>query len=163
MLDDGGHAVWVDAWLDRSASGLPPEALLRLFEAALDAVWVRTKTTLGEVTLTAIAARVLHNASERFSLLWSIKVEPKVGIQCHELSERLGSLQPTELREAIRFVLVELLSVLGNLTAEILTPAIRAELANVRLSDAISVARKPALQSTDLVQAEGREKQSWQK
>ena len=52
MLDEGQHARCVDAWLEGSATGLGPEALLRLFEAALDAVWIRTNTTLGEVTLT---------------------------------------------------------------------------------------------------------------
>ena len=118
---------------------LPRRFFFSLFEAALDAVWIRTKTTLGEVTLTAIAERVLHNASERFSLLWSLKLEPASGIQCRELRERIGSVEPSELREAIRFVLVELLTVLGNLTAEILTPALHAEISSVALPDAIRV------------------------
>ena len=163
MIDDGRHADSVDAWLERSATGLAPEVLLRLFEAALDGVWLRTKTTLGEVTLTAIAERVLHNASERFSLLWSLKIEPAGGIQCRELSERIGSVEPSELRESIRFVLVELLTVLGNLTAEILTPALHAEIAKVALPDASRVAKRPTRQPADPVSAEGQEKKSWRK
>ncbi len=46
-----------------------------------------------------------------------------------------------QLRAAVRFVLVEFLSVLGVLTAEILTPALHAELA--RLAD------KPARAAAD--------------
>lgn len=163
MLDEGQHALCVDAWLERSAAGLAPDALLRLFEAALDAVWIRTKTTLGEVTLTAIAERVLHNASERFSLLWSLKIEPTRGIQCRELSDRIGSVEPAELREAIRSVLVELLTVLGNLTAEILTPALHAEISKVTLPDAIRGGTRPVRQSDEPVNAESEEKKSWRK
>lgn len=160
MVDDGRHAGCVDAWLERSATGLAPEALLRLFEAALAAVWIRTETTLGEITLTAIAERVLHTASERFSLLGSLKVDPTGGIQCRELSARIGSVEPSELREAIRFVLVELLTVLGNLTAEILTPALHAEMAGVALSDALRVGQSPPRQSPDPVSPGGEEKSS---
>lgn len=119
------------------------EALLRLFEAALGAAWTRTRTTLGEVTLTAIAERVLHNASEKYPLLWSLKVDPNAGIQSRELRERIGSVQPSELKEAIRFVLIELLMVLGRLTAEILTPELHLELYAVVLPDTIRVGKAP--------------------
>ena len=127
------HGACVDAWLERSAKNLPPELLLRVFEAALGALWGRTQSTLGEVTLTAIAERVLSRASEKFPLLSALKVEPPEGIQCRELRKGIGVIQPTVLLEAIRFVLVEFLTVLGNLTAEILTPELHAELSNVSL------------------------------
>ena len=149
MVDGGKHAACIDAWLQRSPPGLAPEALLRLFEVALGALWLRTKTTLGEVTLTAIAERVLHNASEKFSLLLSLKVEPSGGIQCRELRERIGSVQPQELQQAIRFVLVELLTVLGTLTAEILTPALHAEIFRVVPQDAPRAASEPPHRSID--------------
>jgi hypothetical protein len=141
VIDGDEHAACVNAWLDRSAPGLSSEALLRLFEAALGALWMRTKRTLGEVTLTVIAERVLHNASERFSLLWSLKVDPNTGIQCRELREWIGSVPPAELTEAIRFTLGEFLRVLGHLTAEILTPELHLELYNVVLSPALRVGR----------------------
>jgi hypothetical protein len=135
VLDTGQHAACVDAWLKRSAKDLSSEVLLQLFEAALSALWARTKTTLGEVTLTAIAERVVHNASEKFPLFTSLKVEPTAGIQFRELRERSTSVHGSELREGTRFVLVEFLTVLGNLTAEILTPELHAELSNVALRD----------------------------
>lgn len=163
MVDEGQHAACVDEWLGRTAKGLSSEALLRLFEAAIGAVWTRTKTTLGEVTLTAIAERVLHNASEKFSLLWSLKVEPTGGIQCRELRDRIGSVQLSELREALRFVLVELLTVIGNLTAEILTPELHLEIYGIVLPEAIQVGKSASGQSTGSVSESGEGKKSWRK
>jgi hypothetical protein len=141
VVDEGQHAACVDAWLDRSAKDLSSEALLRLFEAALGALWVRTKITLGEVTLTAIAERVVHNTSEKFPLFSSLEVESVGGIQIRTLRARISSGSASELLEGIRFVLVEFLTVLGNLTAEILTPELHSELSNVALPHAVSDAK----------------------
>jgi hypothetical protein len=143
VLDEGEHAALVDAWLERSAKGLSPEALVRLFEAALAALWARTQTTLGVVTLTAIAERVLHTASEKFPGFSSLKVEATGGIQCRDLRQRIDSAPDSELMQGIRFVIVEFLTVLGNLTAEILTPELHSELSSVALPGAIGAASGP--------------------
>jgi hypothetical protein len=137
MLDEGQHEAFVDAWLKRHLKDRSAEVLLQLFEAALGALWAGTKTTLGEVTLTAIAERVLYNAAEKFPLISSLKVEPAGGIQIHELRQNLASLDSARLQEGLRFVLVEFLTVLGNLTAEILTPELHAGLAGVVLPKAV--------------------------
>jgi hypothetical protein len=131
--DASSHAAQVDDWLNRSAKGRSPEALLQLFETAVGALWARTTTTLGEVTLTAIAERVLYNASEKFPFFSSLLVEPAAGIQFRELRARITSVSAPELQAAVRFVLVEFLTVLGNLTAEILTPELHSELSHVAL------------------------------
>ncbi|MFY2564095.1 hypothetical protein ACN469_41275 [Corallococcus terminator] len=137
MLDEGEHEACVDAWLDRAARNLSTEAFLQLFETALTVLWKQTLTTLGEVTLTAIAGRVLHNASERFPLFLSLKVERLKGLQFGELWEQVRAGHDSGLREGSRFVLVEFLTVLGNLTAEILTPELHAELSKVALPEAV--------------------------
>jgi hypothetical protein len=142
VLDEARHAAHVDAWLEQSAKNLSTEALLQLFEAALAALWARTATTLGVVTLSAIAERVLYNASEKFPTIASLAVEPAVGIQCRTLRDQIGSVRAAELKAAFRFVLVELLTVLGNLTAEILTPELHAELASIALPEAKREARQ---------------------
>ena len=142
MVDTGQHAVCVDTWLDRNARDVSSKDLLGLFEAALGALWARTKTPLGEVTLTAIADRVLHNAAEKFPFFSSLRVEPAEGIQFGGLHERRGSLQAADLTQGIRFVLVELLTVLGNLTSEILTPELHAELSRVTPAGAPGVEKR---------------------
>ncbi|HSO00639.1 MAG TPA: hypothetical protein VLS89_20245 [Candidatus Nanopelagicales bacterium] len=124
------HSACVDAWMERTAAGLLSEPLLQAFEQAFGALWRRAHVTLGEVTLCAIVDRVLHNASERYPFLSWLRVE-STGLRSEQLHEYAGRLTPDQLAEGIRFVLLEFITVLGNLTAEILTPALHAELSKV--------------------------------
>lgn len=128
--EETDHAAAVRAWLS-AAGTLRAEQLVDLFERGVRALWQRAQRALGEVTLTAIADRVIHVASEHHPLLSGLKIEQGV-VRADAL--HLQSSNIDELRAAIRFVLVELLTVLGSLTAEILTPALHAELATVTLT-----------------------------
>jgi len=121
---------------------LSPELMLQLFETALGTLWRRSQVTLGDVTLTAIVDRVLYNASEEFPFFSSLKIEP-TGVRSQALRDRAKSLNYAELLEGIRFVLVEFLTVLGNLTAEILTPELHANLSKVALGAEKAAPRKP--------------------
>jgi hypothetical protein len=134
------HDAYVAAWLDGAAKGVPPAQLIGLFERALGALWQRALSTLGEVTLTAIVDRVLYTASEKFPILSALSVEG-AGIRFEELRSGIGAGDDGNLLEAVRFVLVELLSVLGNLTAQILTPALHEALSKVSVD---GVERMPA-------------------
>ena len=137
MINGGRHhSECVDAWLEQSAHDLPPGSLLQLFEAALGALWVSTSATLGEITITAIVDRALHNATQNFPFFSSLTVEPDRGIHYLELRKQIDSVPAPELREGIRFVLVEFLTVLGNLTAEILTPELHSELSKITVAGA---------------------------
>ena len=131
--NDADHAGYVDAWLDGVAKTQAPAQLITLFERALGALWQRTEVTLGEVTLTAIVDRVLYTASEQYPFLSVLTVE-RAGISFVGL--RSQGAQDTDLREALRLVLVEFLTVLGHLTDEILTPALHAKLSGVALEGA---------------------------
>jgi hypothetical protein len=124
------HIGCVNAWMDRGAGGLPPERLVQAFEEAFGALWRRAHQTLGDVTLTAILDRVLCNGAERFPILSELRIEA-TGLDCRELRKNAHGAPPNELADAIRFVLVEFLRVLGSLTANILTPALHAELSMV--------------------------------
>lgn len=135
MRDHARHAAHVDAWLAREARDLPPAQFMRLVALGLDTIWQRTAVTLGEVTLVAIAERVLNDVTARFPCFGALMVEP-TGIQCRELIEHIADTRESEVREGARFMLVELLTVLGSLTAEILTPDLHAQLAEVTLPDA---------------------------
>jgi len=124
MSEDNTHRAAVAAWLGRTPA--EPKALLAAFEQAFAALWQRTRLTLGDVTMTAIVDRVLHVAEEQFPALASLELE-EAGVRWREPSPPAGA-SPDRLAEGIEFVLVEFLTVLGNLTAEILTPALHAEL-----------------------------------
>ena len=126
-MDENDHSACVDAWLERVAKGLPAARLLQVFEHGFAAVWRRAHETLGDVTLTAIVNRVLHTAAENFPFLSALKIEP-IGLRFQGLHEHAASLHRDQFVGGLRFVLVEFLTVLGHLTAEILTPALHAEL-----------------------------------
>jgi len=130
--DDDPNASCVASWLDRAATGLSGEEHVQLFELALAAMWRRSRRPLGDVTVAAILDRVVHNATERFPVLEGLQVETS-GVSCVDLRARAPTADGAELLQAIRFVLVEYLTVLGNLTADIFTPALRAELSAVAL------------------------------
>jgi hypothetical protein len=124
------HKACVDAWMDRTGKGVPSELLVQAFEEAFGALWRRAHQTLGDVTLTAIVDRVLLSGAGRFPILSELKVEA-TGLRCEGLRENARDAPPSELEEAIQFVLVEFLTVLGDLTAHILTLALHAELSSI--------------------------------
>jgi hypothetical protein len=124
-----GHGAHVAAWEARVGRGLAPEQLFLAFEEAFRALWERAHQTLGDVTLIAIVDRVLYTAAEQHPVLSPLSVDGS-GLLAEELRARAGSLPPEALALAVRFVLTELLRVLGNLTADILTPALHEALAS---------------------------------
>jgi hypothetical protein len=130
------HSACVDSWMARAAKSLPPDLLLELFERALGALWQRSHLALGSVTLTAIVDRVLHNAAEQFPLLSAVQVAA-TGVRCDELREQISALKDGELTRGTRFVLIEFLTILGNLTSNILTPALHSALSKVELGDSV--------------------------
>jgi hypothetical protein len=129
LSDTSDHSASVDAWMQRAATDTRPEQLIQAFERGFAALWKRAQLTLGDVTLTAIVDRVLWNAAERYPFLSTLEVDTN-GLQCRELRPNAPQ---DRLAEGIRFVLLEFLTVLGTLTAEILTPALHAALSDVAL------------------------------
>jgi len=124
------HGRCVDAWMERHAAGLTPEPLVRAFEQAFGVLYRRAHRTIGTVTLAAILERVLNNASERCPALAALRVDA-AGLDWEGLRKSAAHAGPVELQAGLRFVLVEFLTVLGNLTGEILTPALHSELSNM--------------------------------
>jgi hypothetical protein len=131
MLD---HRVCVDALTRRAGVQLSAGRLLTVYESAFNAVWRRGQATLGTVTMTAIVNRVIYNATEAHPVLAALTVGNE-GIDCDELKQRLDRAEPATLAEGLRFVLLEWLTVIGNLTAEILTPALHEAVAAVPLDE----------------------------
>jgi hypothetical protein len=127
---ESSHAAAVDAWLARAIDHDAALDVVVLFRGALEALWSRAVTTLGTVTLTAIAERVLYTATARHGFLSAVNPRPNGDARWKQhLVERLGSVPRGELIAGLRFALIELLTVIGRLTAEILTHELHATLA----------------------------------
>lgn len=131
MSSDNGvhHAKQVDAWITKNAAGLPNEKLVQLFGEAIEAIRNRALTTLSEVTFDAIFDRVLWTAQKKHSLLSNVKRKPTFSFE--SLVAQSGDLAPDQIKEAFRSLLIELLRLLGNLTANILTKPLHRELSKV--------------------------------
>jgi hypothetical protein len=135
--DEPSHTAAVDAWLARSIGdhGSSIE-VAALFRNAFEALWGRAVTTLGTVTLTAITERVLHTATARHGFLSAVNPRPNGDARWKQhLIERLSTVPRDELIAGLRFALIELLTVVGRLTAEILSPELHAALAEVVASE----------------------------
>jgi hypothetical protein len=130
MPDHGGrHKTRVGEWLDRTRD-LSPVEFVDAFQLAFDALWERALQSLGDVTLTAIVDRVLHTTIEAFPIVAPLGIVADK-LQCRALRAKAAEMARAELAEVAKFVLVQFLTVLGNLTAEILTPALHSGLSNV--------------------------------
>ncbi len=130
------HEVAVAAWFERVVRGRSIERVIQAFERAFAALWERSHLTLGEVTLMAITDRVLHNTTEQYPILAAIELTTS-GLHCVRPTD---PARCDELSTAISFVLVEFLTVLGNLTAQILSPALWLALANVPVVEEVPTA-----------------------
>lgn len=138
MQEDDPNVTCVASWIERAAGGLSSDELVQLFDLALAALWKRSYRPLGDVTVAAIMDRVAHDATERFPLIAGLQVEAS-RVSCVDLHRRAAGMSDGDgaaLREGIRFMLVEFLTILGNLTADIFTPALRDALSVVVLGTA---------------------------
>ena len=130
-----GHSAAVDAWIQQVIDGAEPADLVDLFRAAIETLWGRAVTTLGSVTLIAIAERVLSTAAGRYSFLAAVNPRPTGDVRWkQQLRERLTQVPRADLIEGLRFAFIELLTVIGRLTAEILSPDLHAALLEVTTS-----------------------------
>ncbi len=128
MIDDEhGHAACVEVWWTRVAGGASATVALRALERGFGAVWARASVTLGDVTMMAIGDRVLSDAATTYPIVAALRLEA-TGISCEDLERDSDAIDRAELEAASRLVLVELLTVLGRLAGDVLTPALHAEL-----------------------------------
>jgi len=130
--DEPSHRAAVDAWIERSLDHDSSVEIVGLFRGALEVLWSCAVTTLGTVTLTAIAERVLHTATSQYGFLAAINPRPNGDAQWKQhLHERLASTPRAELIAGLRCGLIEFLTVIGRLTAEILSEDLHAALRKI--------------------------------
>jgi hypothetical protein len=117
----------VNAWEKKKANGLSPGEKASLLESALQVTIERAMQTLSGVTLMVVLDRVLHQSIDKFSILSEVKIENNK-FNFIELMANEKNHGPEEILEALRYLLIELLRVLGRITADILTAPLHKEL-----------------------------------
>ncbi len=131
---DDQHELKVNAWIDQ-VSSLPADRLIILYRNTFQVIYKRAVVTLSEVTIEAILDRVVHKIQQRFPFLAQVKIDSKTK-PLEVLFSELTDKKPTEMTEVFKFFLIELLTILGNLTAGILTPPLYKELAKIKRESA---------------------------
>lgn len=101
--------------------------------------------TLGEITLRAVTDRVVHVCSEDYPFLSLLRIMPDGAVRCDELRRHVSALVPEELQRGARDVLIELLTVIGSLTAELLTAELHAALRASSSDAGEGAARQPSV------------------
>lgn len=138
-MSESDHHKCVESWLEERAQGLTVVQYPPLLEAGVAAVSQRAQRTLGDVTVRSIIERVIHTAAVDHPVLSSLTLEGG-RVRAGRLHGRARSAP--ELKAALRGLLVELLTVMGHLTADILTPALHAALRAARPTLLASAARR---------------------
>jgi hypothetical protein len=122
------HSAAVMAWEKNFKSNYSIEQRIHLLGLAINAIEKRASTTLSRVTLLVIVDRVLHQSREKHPILSCVSVESN---SLKFKNEPTSNDDSKELLDALRFLLIELLSVLGRVTADILTIPLHNELLKV--------------------------------
>ncbi len=129
MIDDRTvHERCVSAWLEaRGARQADTTRTTELLLAGVNAISHRARPSLGDITLAAMIQRAIHTAERRHREL------EQLGLRVTDTGTITvaSSLAPrADLAPAMSFLFIEILHVLGGLTAGALTPALHAALAS---------------------------------
>ena len=127
---DKKHAQHVDAWIEQTLKGLPLRTQVLVFGNAIHAIHLRALQTLSIVTLGAILDRALHECQLKFPMLRQVRLSDS-GLSFEDLLPSLDDRAAVEVTSSLRFFIVELLTILENITGGTLTYPLYAELSRV--------------------------------
>jgi hypothetical protein len=123
------HRNFISDWERQTADGLTPLEHLHLLERAIHAIEARSSKTISVITQKVILDRVLHQGIEYYPFLEAVTIDGSI-FNFRALTSQKN--HPThEIIEALRFLLVELLTVLGRITADILTGPLHREILGI--------------------------------
>ena len=140
------HTKVVSAWEEKNTKALTSEQLVQVFGSAIRAIEQRCLITLSSITVKVVVDRVLHESTEKFSILSKVSIE-SAGLDFSALLKMGVDEKTEELRKALHYLVVELLAVLGNITANILTVSLHKELMSVTRESALEVSNLHVLQA----------------
>lgn len=126
----GRHQQLVTAWLKKAGRGLTSAQLADLVENAIAAIWVAARVSVNDVTLTAILDRTLVNAADAFPWLPELPLGENT-VDASALRE--PGFPKARAVKAVEHVVTDFIAIIGNMTAETLSPILHEELRKVQL------------------------------
>lgn len=124
------HKEQILLWEEKNLKNLESKELVELYANAFNAMEKRCLATLSTVTVQVVKERILHISFEKFPLLSSVKLEA-TQLNFKILIQNCENYNIEELKDALRFLLVEFLSVIGNITSGVLSEALYKQLFDI--------------------------------
>jgi hypothetical protein len=123
------HANEVEAWEKRNAASVSPDLLPQLYAKAIQAIHRRSLANLSGITMLVVLDRAIHEVAERHPSL----LEIKAGSEAVDFGNffRRNEIGSAQLSAALRDLLIAVLTVIGNITADVLTKPLHDELMTV--------------------------------
>jgi len=140
------HKELVNLWEEKNTKDLRDEQLIQVYGGAFQALESWCLATLSRVTINVVIDRVLHLGSEKFPILSLITIEPS-GLSLKGLIQNIKNYKTEEIREAFSYLLVEFLTVIGNITSNVLTASLHKELMEVTTESALQILEVQNLRS----------------
>ncbi len=135
------HETQVALWEKKTFTRADARESALLFAKAIQAIERRAFETLSTITVSVVVDRALHETKEKFSILEAITSE-REGIDFGDLLGGQVTGNRDQLKNALRDLLIELLNVFGNITADILTEPLHRELMTVTGKTSLGVTKK---------------------
>ncbi len=127
----------MDVWIERSTAQISEKAMIILVGRTLQKMLVAIHYSVSEVTLAAVLDRVLYNSSEQHSVLKGIKAN---GIKLNFAG--LKNVRNENMQDAFHYLITEFIYIIGNLTAERLTPVLYQVLEHAKVTAPATKATK---------------------
>ena len=148
------HKVLVDLWEEQNTKDLQDEQLIQVYGAAFQSIERSCLSTLSIVTIKVVIDRILHLGSEKYSIL-SLATFEASGLSLKGLNQNNKNYKTEELKDALSYLLVEFLTVIGNITSDVLTTKLHNKLMEVTKESALNVLEVQNLHEMNSVKKRG--------
>jgi len=123
------HANKVAEWEKLNAATVSSEQRPQLYAKAIQAIHRRSLANLSSITMLVVLDRAIHEAAEAHPVL--LEVKPSFDAIDFSALFRSAEFDGKQLGDALRELLIAILNVIGNITADVLTTPLHNELLNV--------------------------------
>lgn len=154
LSKENTHQELVRLWEDKNINNLSTDQIIQVYGCALLAIEQRCLATLSSVTIHVVLDRIIYQGLERFPFFKEISLEP-TGLSLNNFIQKKELYDLKDINTAFRYLVVELLTVIGNITSEVLTVALHRELMEVTSERALKVLDVQILRPGNAVKKRG--------
>lgn len=119
----------VKAWIEREARVVPHEQVIPILKLGLQKVWDHARLTVSAVTLMAVSDRAVFNATKHHKFLSTLIIQ-KGGFSFEKFDSEQQITQ-RELLEGFQVLIARFITIIGKLTADVLTNDLCQELSKI--------------------------------